>query len=432
MNLDQLHPREQIARIMQRVYRFGMTTTSGGNISIRDRDGSIWITPGGVDKGVIGASEIVHVTPHGIAEGLHKPSSELPFHLEIYNRRPDVCAVLHGHPAALVAFSIVRQVPDTATIPQARFVCGKVGYAPYALPGSAELGHSVAAIFAGGANSVIMENHGTVVAGNTLSQAFQRFETLEFCARTILEATSIGTPRTLTEAELRVFEAKVAALAELDHYSPSSVEKETRSHLRDMVRRAYRQRLITSTYGTFSARVEDGFLITPFGIDRYYVEREDFVFVRNGKRQPGRTASRSVRVHQKLYDEHPQIGSIISAQTPAATAFAVVGRTLETRTIPESYVMLGDIPVVPFGDQFSGGDKISAKLSSGSPVLLLANDTILVTGAGLTETFDRLEVCEFSAHSLIQSHRIGEVIPMSGEEIDALNREMELRAREGS
>ena len=132
-----------------------------------------------------------------------------------------------------------------------------------------------------------------------------------------------------------------------------------------------------------------------------------------------------------MYDEHPHIGSIISAQSPAATAFAVVGRTLETRTIPESYVMLGDIPVVPFGDQFSGGDKISAKLSSGSPVLLLANDTILVTGAGLTETFDRLEVCEFSAHSLIQSHRIGEVVPMSSAEIEALNREMELRASQG-
>ncbi len=46
---DLVHPRDAITRIMERVYRYRMTTTSGGNISVRDDDGSLWITPARVD-----------------------------------------------------------------------------------------------------------------------------------------------------------------------------------------------------------------------------------------------------------------------------------------------------------------------------------------------------------------------------------------------
>jgi len=46
-----MHPTEQINVIIGRIYRSGMTTTSGGNISIKDENGTIWITPSGVDKG---------------------------------------------------------------------------------------------------------------------------------------------------------------------------------------------------------------------------------------------------------------------------------------------------------------------------------------------------------------------------------------------
>jgi L-fuculose-phosphate aldolase len=44
-------PREQITEIIGRIYRRGLTTTSGGNISIRDDEGNVWITPTGVDGG---------------------------------------------------------------------------------------------------------------------------------------------------------------------------------------------------------------------------------------------------------------------------------------------------------------------------------------------------------------------------------------------
>jgi L-fuculose-phosphate aldolase len=422
MKLDNLHPREQIAEIMHRVYSFGMTTTSGGNISIRDDEGGLWITPSAVDKGALRPDDVVYVAPDDTVYGLHKPSSELPFHRAIYHARPDVGSVLHGHPPGLVAFSIVRQVPDTRVIPQVRHVCGPVGYAPYELPGSAELGRGIASIFANGVNAVIMENHGTVMAGSSLSDTFQRFETLESCARTILDASSLGDVHRLSEEQLARFGEQKNVFPEFAPSGASAKERELRSELRRMVRRAYEQQLIISTYGTFSCRVhDDAFLITPYGIDRYYVEREDLVLIDGGYREVGKTPSRSAQLHDRIYKDHPQINSIISAQSPHAAAHAVAGKTLDTRTIPESYVLLRDIPLVPYGDQFGEGVEISRTLSPETPILMLANDSILVTGSSLAETFDRLEVCEFSARSLIESRSIGEMVPMSDSDIQRLN-----------
>ena len=61
MNFELLHPAKQIVSIMSRIYNYGMTTTSGGNLSIRTPEGDIWITPGGIDKGTLSEKEIVCV-----------------------------------------------------------------------------------------------------------------------------------------------------------------------------------------------------------------------------------------------------------------------------------------------------------------------------------------------------------------------------------
>ncbi len=48
------HPRDEILAVMERIYDYRMTTTSGGNLSLLDEDGDIWITPTRVDKGRAG------------------------------------------------------------------------------------------------------------------------------------------------------------------------------------------------------------------------------------------------------------------------------------------------------------------------------------------------------------------------------------------
>src|SRR5690554_733637 len=181
MRFELLHPADQIILIMERIYAYGMTTTSGGNLSILDDNGDIWITPSGIDKGSLTSQDIIRVKTDGTIEGIHKPSVELPFHSKLYQRRPDIKAIIHAHPPALVAFSIVREIPDTRIIPEAYIISGSVGMAEYAVPGSAELGNNIAAEFDKGYSAVMLENHGVVVGGSDLFKTFMTFETLDFC-----------------------------------------------------------------------------------------------------------------------------------------------------------------------------------------------------------------------------------------------------------
>src|SRR5215469_13004681 len=224
-----LHPRDEILAAIQRIYRYRMTTTSGGNLSILGENGDIWITPAGIDKGTLRPQDMVCVHPDGAVDGLHRPSSELPFHQEIYRTRPDLRGIVHAHPVALVAFSLAHQVPDTRLFHQARNVCGEAGFAPYELPGSEALGRSVAGLFRRLANCVILENHGAVTAGANLREAFERFETLEFCAKTIIKAHALGNIRYLSDDELAVAHRPALEWDGFTHTAPSTREKELRA-----------------------------------------------------------------------------------------------------------------------------------------------------------------------------------------------------------
>lgn len=421
MRLELLHPRNRIATIMDLIYKNGMTTTSGGNISILDEDGNIWITPAGYDKGILTPNDIVCVKPDGAIEGIHRHSSEFPFHLAIYMKRPDIRAVIHAHPPALVSFSIVRQIPDTNIIPQTKKFCGHVGYAPYKLPGSDELGDSIANTFAKGSNSVIMENHGTVVGGENLFEAFQRFECLEFSARSIINSQKLGGYKTLTNEQIERFENQDNNLPEAEETIHYTDEKEVRHEIYSYVKRACKQNLMISSHGTVSMRWRgNDFLITPTSLNRRFIGHSDIVQIKNGTREKGKFPSKAVKLHQAIYEQNPEINCIINTQSPSSMAFAISHTAFQTRTIPESYILLKDIPFVEFGDHLNDNDTIPKLMSKDTPIAIIKNDSIIATGKSMLETFDRLEVAEFSAQSLIESSMLGDLVAIGQQEIDDL------------
>jgi len=418
-----LHPREQIIRIINRIYNGRMTTLSGGNLSIKKANGDIWITPAGIDKGKLTPSDIVCVKANGEIEGKHKPSSEYPFHRAIYGERQDINAIVHAHPQALVAFSIVRSIPDTNIIPQAKRVCGKVGYAEYALPGSEQLGLNIASAFKHGYNVVILENHGVATGGIDLLNAFHKLETLEFCAKTIIQAKRIGEITTLTEEQIFDFDNRKNSLPEFEVTEHTDKELELRSQIVDILDRSCERFLMISTEGVVSARIdENSFLITPTGIGRRSIDIEDIVLVQNGFKEKGKNPSRSVQLHEAIYKKNHQINSVITAQPPSVTAYAITNQNFETRTIPESYVVLKDIPKIPYGKQYTNPEEIAETISNGVNVLLIQNDCLLTTGKSILEAFDRLEVAEFSANSLITSKIIGECIKIDDVNIEELKK----------
>ena len=420
---DLTHPRDEIMRTMERIYRYRMTTTSGGNLSIRDDDGSIWITPARVDKGGLRRDDIICVRPDGSMEGPHRPSSEYPFHKAIYAARPELGAIVHAHPVALVAFSICRKVPDTRLLPTARRVCGEVGFASYALPGSEILGSRIAATFALGFDCVMLENHGVVTAGTTLSQAFQRFETLEFAAKTVIKASQLGAVRYLADADAGQIRSPIETPPGPRLLPVSSPEKELRRFLRDFVIRSYQQRLMISTEGAFSARLgPDSFLITPHRKDRSTLEVDDLVLISQGVPEGGKIPSSATRNHRAVYNTHPEFQAVVNAYPVNATAFSVTSERLDTRTIPESYVFLRDVGRAPYGLQLGDGRELAAMCSPRNPILILENDGVQVCGTSVLDAFDRLEVLESTAEAMINSRPLGPLAPMTDEAILDLNR----------
>jgi len=408
-----IHPRDEIMQTMNRIYGYRMTTTSGGNLSIRDEEGSIWISPARVDKGALTREDIVCIKADGAVDGHHPPSSEFPFHKAIYEARPDMRAIVHAHPVALVAFSICRSTPDTRLFHQTYSVSGKVGFGPYACPGSDELGKNIASTFAEGCHSVILENHGVVVGGESLAEAFQRFEAFEFAGKTLIKASQIGKVRYLDDEQLRRAAERSVLLESFEPPVADARERELRRELCGFLRRGCRQRLLISTEGSFSARLNnESFLITPTQRDREKLGIEDLVLVTNGRCEAGKRASRAVRAHQGIYQKHPGVKAIVFAHPVNATAFSVTDAELDTRTIPESYVFLRDVHRVPYGVQYQDDGAIADFVSPSSPAAILENDGVLVTGSNVLDAFDRLEVLESTAEAVINARSIGEVSVM--------------------
>ncbi len=207
----------------------------------------------------------------------------------------------------------------------------------------------------------------------------------------------------------------------MDAVEHNEKELSLRRHISSLVRRSCKQGLMISSYGTVSARWRgDDFLITPRNVPRWEMGLEDVVQIAGGRREAGKLPSRAIEVHQQIYRQNPHINSIILTQPQHIMAFGVSGVKLNVRTIPESWIFLQDIPMVEFGRQFSGAVELARMFGPNTPAVIIENDSIIVTGDKLLQTFDRLEVAEFSARSLIMSHPLGALAPINEDQIEEL------------
>lgn len=422
MNIQYIHPADQIVMFMQRVYDKKLTSMSGGNLSVRDNEGNIWITPASIDKGSLTRRDIICVRPNGDCEGPHAPSSELPFHRSVYKLRPDLNAVLHAHPPALVAFSVVRRLPELNLTPTVRYMCKNIKMAAYAIPGSQTLSAEVGKVFEQGCNIALLENHGVCVGAADMLTAFQQFETLNYAAELEALATRRGEIRPLSETACQM--SKTNVCSELRNVSPqpcSSEELAARRDLIALIRRSYKMGLFTAAQETYSTRLSDGsFIITPLHTDPAYLEADDLVRIQDGAKEPGKTPDADVLLHQKIYDKNPKIGAIAFAQPVHSMVFAVTDMPFDTRTIPESYILLRDVKRIPFEAAYQNLDDVAAEFDNAHPVLLIENKSVIVTGASMLQVFDRLEVMEMTAASILKAQALGTIAHIPSGEIAAL------------
>lgn len=432
------HIRKELSRTMGHIYSNGMTTTSGGNMSVIDSLGNVWITPSGTDKGLLKPDEVVCVAPDGTFEGRLKPSMEYPLHRAVYNARPDIRALIHAHPPMLTSFSIVHRIPDTTVIGAWQEICATVGYAGYATPGSDAMAEHVAPEFMKGHNAVIMENHAVVTSGKDLSEALARLETLENCARTIHAAGLPGEIR-LPENDQKD-SSEFPAGNQMQKSDPdlqpvnrtgvlSPEEEPLAGEICRIAVRACNRGLMYGFCGTISGRCGgDDFLIARERVLRYDIVKDGIVRAGSPGTGPsfrlqGEVCQDHVTwLHGEIYRRLPSVNAVITAQPPYLMAFAVTGREIDARTIPESWLLLNEVPMVSSGAIPPGSGEIFEKLNSSSPVVLICNDSVLVTGDSLLQAFDRLEVAEMTAMSLIMAGPLGTVKPISDNQIVELRK----------
>jgi L-fuculose-phosphate aldolase len=410
MDRRTLTPAEQLVEVMTRIYDSRLTTPSGGNLSVIEEDGGLWVTPSQVDKGRLAASHMIRIAPDDTWKSDHKPTSEWPFHRAVLRARPDCRAVVHAHPTSLVAFSVVgkslvlNQFPDLC-----RWV-NRVGYSPYAIPGSHRLGQVLGDTFATGCDAALMENHGAVVCGRDLMQAFHRFEALEHLATILLTGARLGELRVRSDLEMKDASDRMHRAWEpfaVDTVVQSSLRKE----LAEFVRRAYGRGLLGGLTGALSCRCGEGLLIQPSGVDAATITAEDLVFVEGDQCEPAKTPNAMVEIHQAIYRAHAGVGSVATALPPCLMGFAASGVPFDARTIPEAYIFLKSVETLPFAARFDGA-MVARAVGEKTPMALVESACAVITGASPFAVFDRLEVAECTARSILDSAAIGRLKPM--------------------
>ena len=200
--VEMLKEREKVAAIMRRLYANGLTTASGGNVSMRVGD-RILITPSQLDKAIIIGEQIGVLNMDVVSLSTRiKKSMETGMHLAIYKKRPEVKAIVHAHPVIATSFAISGKPIKTNLAGEARAILKEPVQAAYALMGTTELAEIVSDA-ARITNVVLMQNHGIITLGETLFQAYDRMEVLEACAKMTLVSGMLGEAHELNPDQLR-------------------------------------------------------------------------------------------------------------------------------------------------------------------------------------------------------------------------------------
>ncbi|MEU5431300.1 class II aldolase/adducin family protein [Streptomyces olivoreticuli] len=178
----------EVVSTARRTTADGLVVGTSGNVSARVGD-VVLVTPSGVPYDRLGPKDAVGVDLDGRQVlGELTPTSELPMHLAVY-RSTDAAAVVHTH--AVHATAVAGLVDE---LPLVHYMAGALGgpvrVADYALYGTDELARNMLRALEG-RTGCLLRNHGTVVYGASLDQAYDRTAQLEWMCRVWLTSASV-------------------------------------------------------------------------------------------------------------------------------------------------------------------------------------------------------------------------------------------------
>lgn len=198
--------REQICAAGRHLESIGLSPGSSGNISVRQGT-RVWISPTGVGLGSMSPEELsgTELTDDGL---IHvsgpAPSKEVALHAALYLRDAEATCVVHLHSTYAVAASCLPPWSEHSALPPLTpyllMRMGNLPLLPYHPPGAAaqaaELRHLPLEC-----HGALLQNHGPVVAGSSVTEAVDRAVEVETSARTRVLVGQHPQVRGLSEAD---------------------------------------------------------------------------------------------------------------------------------------------------------------------------------------------------------------------------------------
>lgn len=193
--MNDMEARKQVCWAARQMYKEGLVRMSQGNVSCRLSGDRMAITPSGMPYDEMSPEDIVICDLMGNRlEGSRAPSSEVPMHAAVLRSLPETGAVVHTHSPYAVGFAICRMPIPSYTAEAGHFLRGPIHVAPFATPGSAELGQVIVETLKHSGRGVLMANHGVLAVGPTVEDAYRAALTVETTAQAAFNGMQIGKP----------------------------------------------------------------------------------------------------------------------------------------------------------------------------------------------------------------------------------------------
>lgn len=184
--------RRDIVHFGALLHSCGFIAATDGNLSVRLDDTRVLVTPTGMSKGMMKASDLVIVDMDGRKlKGRREATSEIGMHLLIYRLRPDVRAVVHAHPRTATGFAAAGIALNQPLVCEVVIGLGQIPLAPYGTPGTPELAETLRPLIPH-YDAILMANHGVVTYGVDLLSAYMKMETVEHFAQITLVTQVLG------------------------------------------------------------------------------------------------------------------------------------------------------------------------------------------------------------------------------------------------
>jgi L-fuculose-phosphate aldolase len=170
----------------------GLVEGTAGNISARQEDGTICVTPSSVDYVEMELADLMIVDLDGkVVSGERSPSSELPLHLAAYRAFDDIGSVIHSHPVYATMFAVARQPIPSCIDEFTIYVGGDVRVTEYAMSGNDRVGNNAVEALQG-RGAALIANHGLVAVAPTPAKALHITALVERSAFIIWGARQLG------------------------------------------------------------------------------------------------------------------------------------------------------------------------------------------------------------------------------------------------